>query len=62
MAKNGFEDNAEGDGKAGKVEREVLGEFGEALEMVGGVARGKSAEGLGTKVGHLYTLNEKRWA
>jgi hypothetical protein len=40
----------------------MLGEFGEALEMVGGVARGESAEGLGTKVGHSETLDEKRWA
>ncbi len=62
MAKDGFEDDAEGDGEAGDVEGEMLGEFGEALEMVGGVARGESAEGLGTKVGHSETLDEKRWA
>ena len=62
MAKDGFEDDAEGDGEAGDVEGEMLGEFGEALEMVSGVAGGKSAEGLGTKVGHSETLDEKRWA
>lgn len=29
--------------------------------MVDGVARGKSAEGLGAKVGHPESLDEERW-